>query len=85
MYFTIYMAVKCIVVTVEFADLPVIDLDQTQTPEGRAQLFPQVRDAFRTCGFIYAINHGYTRAQVAYVLILLIIPFTRPRGTEFLI
>jgi hypothetical protein len=44
-----------------------------------------VRDAFRTCGFIYAINHGYTRAQVAYVLILLIIPFTRPRGTEFLI
>ncbi|KAH7881900.1 hypothetical protein F5I97DRAFT_1914382 [Phlebopus sp. FC_14] len=47
----------------DFADLAIVDLAKAQTLEGRAELAPQLRDAFRTNGFIYAINHGYTQAQ----------------------
>jgi len=47
----------------DFADLAIIDLSKARTPEGRAELYPQVRDAFRTNGFIYAINNGYSQAQ----------------------
>jgi isopenicillin N synthase-like dioxygenase len=54
---------------VEFADLPIIDLSKTDTPEGRAELYPQLRDALRTHGFLYAINHGYTQARVLPVLV----------------
>ena len=49
---------------VEFADLAIIDLSKAHTPEGRQELYPQLRDALRTHGFVYAINHGYTQAQV---------------------
>jgi len=54
---------------VEFADLPIIDLSKAHTPEGRAELYPQLRDALRTHGFLYAINHGYTQTQVRSVLV----------------
>ncbi|KAI9568579.1 hypothetical protein HD554DRAFT_2259773 [Boletus coccyginus] len=47
----------------DFADLAIIDLSKAHTPEGRAELAPQLRDALRTNGFVYAINHGYTQAQ----------------------
>ena len=56
---------------VEFADLAIVDLSKASTPEGRAELHPQLRDAFRSHGFIYAINHGYTQAQVGFVLMTL--------------
>lgn len=49
---------------VEWADLPLIDISKAATPEGRAELAPRVRDAMRTKGFIYIINHGYTESQV---------------------
>ena len=48
----------------EFADLAIIDLSKAQTPEGRQELYPQLRDSLRKNGFVYAINHGYTQAQV---------------------
>lgn len=48
----------------EWADLPIIDLSKASTPEGRAELAPQVRDAMRTFGFMYVVNHGLTQAQV---------------------
>ncbi|KAG2364250.1 hypothetical protein BDR07DRAFT_1608275 [Suillus spraguei] len=35
----------------EFADLPIIDLSKVHTPEGRAELYPQLRDALRTMAF----------------------------------
>jgi hypothetical protein len=54
---------------VEFADLAIVDLSKANTPEGRAELYPQLRDALRTHGFIYAINHGYTQAQARLVLL----------------
>jgi hypothetical protein len=52
---------------VDFADLAIVDLSKAHTPEGRAELAPQLRDALRTNGFIYAINHGYTQAQVSLI------------------
>ncbi|KAG6381639.1 hypothetical protein JVT61DRAFT_238 [Boletus reticuloceps] len=51
----------------DFAGLVVIDLSKAHTPEGRAELAPQLRDALRTNGFVYAINHGYTQAQVSLI------------------
>ena len=48
----------------DFADLAIIDLSRTHTPKGRGELAAQLRDALRTNGFVYAINHGYTQAQV---------------------
>ncbi|KAI0703871.1 Clavaminate synthase-like protein [Cerioporus squamosus] len=47
----------------DWADLVVIDISKARTPEGRAQLAPQVRDAMRTTGFLYVVNHGMTQAQ----------------------
>lgn len=49
---------------VEWAPLPIIDFSEAGTPEGRSALAPQVRDAMRTYGFLYIVNHGYTQAQV---------------------
>lgn len=48
----------------DYADLPVVDLSKSTTPEARAELAIQVRDAMTTHGFFYVINHGYTSAQV---------------------
>lgn len=49
---------------VEYADLPIIDLSKIHTPEGRGELALHLRDAMTDQGFFYAINHGYTQAQV---------------------
>ena len=49
----------------EWADLPVIDLAKASTPEGRAELAHQVRDAMRIHGFLYLVNHGWTEIQVS--------------------
>jgi isopenicillin N synthase-like dioxygenase len=49
---------------VDYADIPIIDLNQAQTLEGRAGLVVRVREAMSRQGFFYAINHGYTRAEV---------------------
>ena len=51
----------------EWADLPIVDFSKVGTPEGRAELVPQVRDAMRTHGFLIVVNHGWTQAQVRNV------------------
>lgn len=57
---------------VDYAELAIIDLAKAGTPEGRAELAIQARDAMREQGFFYVINHGWdqkqvrTRPQVAY-------------------
>ena len=51
---------------VDFTDLAT-DLSKANTAEGRTELAPQLRDALRTNGFVYAINHGYTLAQVSLI------------------
>jgi isopenicillin N synthase-like dioxygenase len=55
---------------VVFADLAIIDMSGAHTPEGRQELYPQLRDALRTHGFAYVINHGYTQAQVRLALVI---------------
>ena len=50
----------------EWADLPVIDLAKAATPEGREELAPLARDAMRTQGFLYLVNHGYSQGQVRF-------------------
>ncbi|KAH7923385.1 Clavaminate synthase-like protein [Leucogyrophana mollusca] len=66
----------------DFADLAVIDLAKALTPEGRLELFPQVRDAFRTHGFIYAINHGWTQKQTDRIFDIANVPFTSVSADE---
>ncbi|OAX42626.1 Clavaminate synthase-like protein [Rhizopogon vinicolor AM-OR11-026] len=59
----------------EWADLAIVDLSKANTPEGRAELYPQLRDALRTHGFVYAINHGYTQAQRDRIFDIADVPF----------
>ncbi|KAG2360663.1 hypothetical protein BDR07DRAFT_1377828 [Suillus spraguei] len=59
----------------EFADLSIIDLSKAHTAKGRAELYPQLRDALRTHGFVYAINHGYTQAQRDRIFDIASVPF----------
>ncbi|KAG1814752.1 uncharacterized protein BJ212DRAFT_1481937 [Suillus subaureus] len=70
---------QCICLTtprvVEFADLPIIDLSKAQTPKGRAELYPHLRDALRTHSFLYVINHGYTQAQRDRIFDIAGVPF----------
>lgn len=50
--------------SVEYANLAIIDLAKAATIEGRGELVLQVKKALANHGFFYAINHGYTQAQV---------------------
>ncbi|KAF8064889.1 hypothetical protein FPV67DRAFT_159192 [Lyophyllum atratum] len=54
----------------EYANLAIIDLSKSDTPEGRANLAAQVTQAMRTHGFFYAINHGYTSEQTNQIFSL---------------
>jgi len=50
--------------TVEYADLAIIDISKAGTEEGRAALAIEVREALLKHGFFYVVNHGYSEAQV---------------------
>lgn len=50
--------------TVDYADLPIIDLSQAHDADGRRKLASQVTAAMSTLGFFYIINHGYSAAEV---------------------
>ncbi|KAI0800148.1 hypothetical protein C8Q74DRAFT_394695 [Fomes fomentarius] len=60
----------------EWADIPIIDLSKAKTAEGRRALVPLVRDAFRTHGFFYGVNHGYTSTQKDRMFDIANVPFT---------
>ena len=49
----------------DYADLPILDLSKTATPEGRLALAKQACDAMSNYGFFYVSNHGLTPAQVS--------------------
>lgn len=68
----ISIAMLTIRFAVEWAPLPIIDFSEAGTSEGRAALAVQVRDAMRTYGFLYIVNHGYTQAQVRSLIPLTI-------------
>ena len=52
--------------TVDWADLPVINLSKAQAPAGRAELANEVRNAITTKGSFYVIQHGYTENEVIH-------------------
>ena len=51
--------------SVDWAELPVIDISKAKTPQGRIELGPIVRDAMRNHGFMFVVNHGLTQAEVS--------------------
>ena len=50
---------------VDYAAVPIIDFAKVGTPEGHAELTPQVRDAMRTYGFMCIVNHGLAKSHVS--------------------
>ncbi|KAM5546259.1 hypothetical protein V8D89_000385 [Ganoderma adspersum] len=50
---------------IEYATVPIVNFAKVHTPEGRAEIAPQVRDAMHTYGFVRVVNHGLTQAQRA--------------------
>ncbi|KAG2085573.1 uncharacterized protein F5147DRAFT_792820 [Suillus discolor] len=67
---------------VDYADLPTINLSKAHIPECRAELYPQLRDALRTHGFLYAINHGDTQAQRDRIFDIAGVPFDEASPEE---
>jgi len=57
-----------LILSVEWAELEVIDLAKAKTPEGKAELVIKARDAMHRQGFFYIINHGLEKDQVRSVL-----------------
>ncbi|KAI1792652.1 Clavaminate synthase-like protein [Ganoderma leucocontextum] len=66
----------------DWADLPIIDFSKAGTPEGRAELAPQVRDAMRVHGFLIIVNHGWTQAQNQRIFDLADVPFSQVSEDE---
>jgi len=66
----------------DYANLPVIDLEKAGTPEGRRALAEEVRDATTKHGFFYVINHGYTQAQTDRIVDIGDIAFTQVSEAE---
>lgn len=50
---------------VDYADLAIIDLSKARTPDGRAELAREARDAMTSKGFFYVVGHGYTEEEVS--------------------
>ncbi|KII84323.1 hypothetical protein PLICRDRAFT_46193 [Plicaturopsis crispa FD-325 SS-3] len=66
----------------DWADLAVVDISKADTPEGRAELAVQVRDAMTTQGFFYVVNHGYTQPQTDRIFDIADVPFARVSPAE---
>ncbi|KAI0708358.1 Clavaminate synthase-like protein [Earliella scabrosa] len=62
---------------VDWADFPVIDISKAETPEGRAELAAIVRDAMRTYGFLYIVNHGLTQGENERMVDIANVPFAQ--------
>ncbi|TBU57622.1 Clavaminate synthase-like protein [Dichomitus squalens] len=65
-----------------WAALPIVDLAKTATSEERAALAIQVRDAMRTFGFMYIINHGLTQPQNERIFDIADVPFSQMAEEE---
>jgi len=59
----------------EYADLAIIDFAKVHTPEERAELATQVREALTAYGFFYVVNHGYTQSQNDRIFDIADVPF----------
>lgn len=70
-----YIPAQPSTVDLNYADLPIINLSKCSSPDGRAALATQVRDAMTQEGFFYVINHGYTTSQSERIFDIANIPF----------
>lgn len=50
--------------SVDWADLPTVDLSLAATPEGMTELTLTVKRAMQEHGFFYVINHGLSPQEV---------------------
>lgn len=67
---------------VDYADLAIIDLSKAKTPEGRAALANEVRDALSTTGFFYVVGHGYTQEETDRMFDIADVPFAQVSDEE---
>lgn len=67
---------------VEYANLAIIDLSKAKTPEGRAALANDVRDALSTTGFFYVVGHGYTQEETDRMFDIADVPFAQVSDEE---
>lgn len=65
-----------------YADLAFIDLSKMDTPEGRAELTTEVRNALNVQGFFYVINHGLTQAENERMFDIGDVPFSQVSEEE---
>ncbi|RDB17173.1 hypothetical protein Hypma_001822 [Hypsizygus marmoreus] len=77
-----YVPAQATTAKLDYADLPIIDISKATTPEGRAALASQVRNAMTDHGFFYVINHGYTKSQAERIFDIADIPFARVSPEE---
>ncbi|ESK85341.1 Clavaminate synthase-like protein [Moniliophthora roreri MCA 2997] len=62
-----YVPAQLTTETLDYADLPVIDLSKARsTPEAFQELAGEVGSAMSAQGFLYVINHGYTPPQACH-------------------
>ncbi|KZT08214.1 Clavaminate synthase-like protein [Laetiporus sulphureus 93-53] len=66
----------------DYADLIILDFSKVHTPDGRAELALQVRQAMSEQGFFYIINHGYTQAQNDRIFDIADLPFSSTSEEE---
>ncbi|KAH9934556.1 Clavaminate synthase-like protein [Epithele typhae] len=68
--------------SLEWADLPIIDLYKAGTEEGLAELTSVARDAMHTHGFMYIVNHGLSQAQNDRIVDIADVPFSQVSENE---
>ncbi|KAL0572717.1 hypothetical protein V5O48_009252 [Marasmius crinis-equi] len=64
----------------DYADLPIIDLEQARTNPTAAAA--QICNAMSTQGFLYIVNHGYTSSQIERIFDIGNVPFEQVPAEE---
>ncbi|OCH86740.1 Clavaminate synthase-like protein [Obba rivulosa] len=68
--------------SLDYAALTIVDLSKAKTPQERAELSVQVRDAMMSQGFFYVVNHGLTPTQNARIFDIADVPFAHVTDEE---
>ncbi|KAE9405506.1 Clavaminate synthase-like protein [Gymnopus androsaceus JB14] len=66
----------------DYADLAIIDLSKSTSPEGKSQLVSQLREAMLSKGFFYVVGHGYSKAQMERMFDIADVPFSQVSDEE---
>ncbi|KAF5325273.1 hypothetical protein D9619_009987 [Psilocybe cf. subviscida] len=77
-----YVAAPPTQVELDYANLPIIDLEKARTLEGCRALAEVARNAMTEHGFFYVTNHGYSQAQTDRIFDIADVPFARVSEEE---